>query len=97
MPYLSINSRKPDLLQKVFAWLVVIDYLLLSTFLLKLNSLTLNAGVSISILLVFYNILLTFLCFRRARRAEDFYTVYPVLSATLLAFVLFLYFFFMLP
>jgi hypothetical protein len=96
MPYLLIHHRKPDRLQKVFAWLIVIDYLMLAAFLLQLTSLTLNKGVTISVLLVLYNTLLTFLCFRRARRAEDYYTIYPILSATLLAFILFLYFFFML-
>ncbi|PWI33011.1 hypothetical protein DI392_11905 [Vibrio albus] len=96
MPYQLIHNRKPDRLQKVFAWLIVIDYLMLTAFLIRLTSLTLNEGVTISALLVLYNTLLTFLCFRRSRRSDDYYTIYPILSATLLAFILFLYFFFML-
>ena len=95
MPYLLLHNRRPDRLQKVFAWLIVVDYLMLLMFLVQLTTLPLSSGVTISALLIVYNILLTFLCFRRARRAEDVYTLYPVLSATLLAFVLFLYFFFM--
>ena len=77
-------------------WLILIDYGLLSMFLFQLTSLTLQAGTAISLLLVFYNAILTFFCFQRANRSDDSYIIYPTLSATLLAFICFLYFFFLL-
>ena len=96
MPRQQIRAKKPDSLQKVFLWLILIDYALLSMFLFKLASLTLSSGTAISLLLVFYNIILTFFCFQRANRRDDSYIIYPILSATLLAFICFLYFFFLL-
>ncbi|EEX31797.1 hypothetical protein VIC_004747 [Vibrio coralliilyticus ATCC BAA-450] len=75
-------------------WLIVIDYVLLSLFLSQLYNLTLNGGTAISTLLLLYNVLLTFLCFQRTDK-RDSYIIYPTLSATLLAFVCFLYFFFL--
>ncbi len=56
---------------------------------------TLNAGTTISLLLFGYNGLLVYLCFKRARRGGDYYIIYPTLAAILLAFILFLYFFFL--
>ncbi|MFV0486688.1 MAG: hypothetical protein ACK5NL_05830 [Vibrio fluvialis] len=84
-----------DGLKKAFLWLIVIDYCLLGLFLLQLTSLTLHAGTSISLLLMVYNILLSFLCFQRTSKQES-YIIYPTLSATLLAFICFLYFFFLI-
>ncbi|KLV09995.1 MULTISPECIES: hypothetical protein [Photobacterium] len=95
MAHIERRTRRPDTLQKTFLWLIVIDYCLLAMFLLKLNALTLRQGTLISLLLVFYNVILTFLCFQRANRRDDSYIVYPTLSATLLAFICFLYFFFL--
>jgi len=85
---------KKDPLRKAFLWLIVIDYGLLSLFLFQLYELTLNGGTAISTLLVIYNVLLSFLCFQRTNK-RDAYIIYPTLSATLLAFVCFLYFFFL--
>ncbi|EKM25661.1 putative membrane protein [Vibrio harveyi] len=48
----------------------------------------------ISLLLVVYNVLLVSFCYQRTSN-HDSYIIYPVLSATLLAFVFFLYFFFL--
>ncbi|MEJ2765312.1 hypothetical protein VV869_15230 [Photobacterium sp. MCCC 1A19761] len=93
----TTRIRRPDSLQKLFLWLIIFDYLLLTMFLVKLHTLPLNTGSAISLLLVVYNTLLAFLCFRRARRQTDYYIVYPVISATLLALICFLYFFFLLP
>lgn len=88
------NTSTKDILKKAFLWMIVFDYLLLAFFLLQLSNLTLNSGTLISLLLVFYNILLTFLCFHRTNN-RDSYILYPTLSATLLAFICFLYFFFL--
>ncbi|MDF2152602.1 hypothetical protein [Vibrio sp. CAU 1672] len=88
------NAPKKDELKKAFLWLIILDYLLLAFFLFQLSSLSLNSGTMISLLLVLYNILLTFLCFQRTSN-QDSYIIYPTLSATLLAFVCFLYFFFL--
>ncbi len=87
------NHRK-DGLKKAFLWLIIIDYAQLGFFLSQLYNLTLDRGTAISTLLLVYNILLTFLCFRRTDK-QDAYILYPTLSATLLAFICFLYFFFL--
>ncbi len=91
-PY-AVNHQD-DILKKAFLWLIVIDYMILSLFLTRLSSLSLNAGTVVSGLVLFYNILLSFLCFQRTTR-RDAYIIYPTLSATLLAFICFLYFFFL--
>jgi hypothetical protein len=88
------DTSNKHLLKKAFLWLIIFDYLLLAYFLLKLSNLTLNSGTMISLLLLFYNILLTFLCFQRTNN-RDSYIIYPTLSATLLAFICFLYYFFL--
>ena len=88
------NKSKNDSLKKAFLWLIIFDYLLLTFFLSQLSSLNLNSGTMISLLLVVYNILLVSFCYQRTSN-DDSYIIYPVLSATLLAFVCFLYFFFL--
>jgi hypothetical protein len=94
MPAPAPNKPKRDALQKVFLWLIIFDYLLLTFFLTQLSILNLSSGTMISLLLVVYNILLVSLCYQRTSH-RDAYIIYPVLSATLLAFVCFLYFFFL--
>ncbi|MGF1750661.1 hypothetical protein [Vibrio cionasavignyae] len=89
-----IAASHPDPLKKAFLWLVIVDYALLALFLSQLATLSLRAGTGISLLLVIYNVLLSSLCFRRTRQ-RDGYIIYPTLSATLLAFICFLYFFFL--
>ncbi|SHO55678.1 hypothetical protein [Vibrio quintilis] len=91
----TVETNKKNGMQKFFLWLIVVDYALLTLFLTQLSSLTLRGGTGISLLLVIYNVLLTFLCFQRTRR-RDTYIIYPTLSATLLAFICFLYFFFLI-
>ncbi|EAR57283.1 hypothetical protein SKA34_05985 [Photobacterium sp. SKA34] len=95
MNYTELKQRKADNLQKTFLWLIVIDYILLSFFLFQLSALNLRAGTVISLLLIFYNGLLAFFCFHRANRIDDGYIIYPIISAILLAFICFLYFFFL--
>ncbi|AUI88782.1 hypothetical protein BS333_19950 [Vibrio azureus] len=87
------STQKQDCVKKGFLWLILIDYLLLAFFLFQLPSLTLNSGTTISFLLVVYNFLLVSLCFHRTQK-QDSYIIYPILSATLLAFTCFIYFFF---
>ncbi|MGR5068475.1 MULTISPECIES: hypothetical protein [Vibrio] len=94
MPVPAPIKNKNDALKKAFLWLIIFDYLLLAFFLTQLSSLNLNSGTMISLLLVVYNILLVSLCYQRTSH-QDSYILYPVLSATLLAFVCFLYFFFL--
>ncbi|GAA5645302.1 MULTISPECIES: hypothetical protein [Vibrio] len=91
----SGDAPKKDGLQKALLWLIVIDYCLLTLFLSQLANLTLRAGTGISTLLVLYNVLLSSLCFQRTSK-RDSYIIYPTLSATLLAFTFFLYFFFLI-
>lgn len=92
--YHSSDTPKKDGLQKAFLWLIVIDYALLALFLSQLTRLSLQAGTGISALLVLYNVQLTFFCFKRTNH-RDAYIIYPIISATLLAFICFLYFFFL--
>ncbi|WP_322804336.1 hypothetical protein SO574_18870 [Vibrio alfacsensis] len=94
MPIPASNKAKNDPIKKAFLWLIIFDYLLLAFFLSQLSTLNLNSGTMISLLLVVYNILLVSLCYQRTSH-QDAYIIYPVLSATLLAFVCFLYFFFL--
>ncbi|KPA51382.1 membrane protein [Photobacterium leiognathi subsp. mandapamensis] len=95
MTYSELKQRKADNLQKTFLWLIIIDYILLSLFLYQLSSLDLKTGTMISLLLVLYNGLLAVFCFHRANRTDDGYIIYPIISAILLAFICFLYFFFL--
>ncbi|MEZ8143204.1 hypothetical protein A1OO_06255 [Enterovibrio norvegicus FF-33] len=89
------DAPHKDPLKKALLWLVVLDYVLLTLFLFLLPNLTLNGGTLISTLLMLYNLLLSVLCFQRTSH-QDGYIIYPTLSATLLAFVCFLYFFFLI-
>ncbi|WP_223159390.1 hypothetical protein [Vibrio sp. Y2-5] len=82
-------------LKKALLWLIVVDYFLLTTFLFQLTHLTINSGTSISLLLVIYNVILTGLCFLQTTKYET-YIIYPTITATLLSFICFLYFFFLI-
>ncbi len=84
-----------NMLKKTLLWLIIIDYGLLTLFLIQLTSLTLNSGISISFLLVLYNVLLNVLCFKHISQRES-HIIYPTLTATLLAFIYFLYYFFLI-
>lgn len=89
-----VTPPETDLMKKVFLWLIVLDYALLAVFLYQLSSLALQGGLVISLLLVLYNSLLGCVCFSRLDEQET-YIIYPMLSAMLLAFTCFLYFFFL--
>ncbi len=88
------SGVKNRLIKKALLWLIVIDYCLLAMLLINLTNVTLSSGVTISLLLVLYNILLHILCFQRTTEREG-YIIYPTITATLLAFIYFLYFFFL--
>ncbi|NLS13724.1 hypothetical protein HGP28_12555 [Vibrio sp. SM6] len=90
----KVTRAHPDLIKKCLLWLVVVDYPLLGLFLLLLPDLHLSGGTLISALLLIYNLLLSVICFHRTAQ-QDTYIIYPILSATLLAFVCFLYYFFL--
>ncbi|WP_165312894.1 hypothetical protein [Vibrio ziniensis] len=93
--YQQVNETSAkDKLKKALLWLIVVDYFLLTLVLFQLTSLTLNSGVSISLLLVIYNVLLTTLCYQRTNEGES-YIIYPTITATLLSFIYLLYFFFL--
>ena len=79
MSYVDSNlKRKVDKLQRVFLWLILIDYALLIAFLTQIESLHLTISTIVSALLVVYNILLSHLCFKRANRRSDSYIIYPI-------------------
>lgn len=88
------STTHSDPIKKFFLWLVVVDYLLLGLFLLLISDLSLNGGTLISALLLMYNLLLNMVCFQRPAH-QDTHIIYPILSATLLAFICFIYFFFL--
>lgn len=88
------DASPKDTVKKAFLWLVVLDYVLLAMFLSQLSNLSLNSGTFISTLLMLYNLLLSVLCFQRTSH-QDGYIIYPTISATMLAFICFLYFFFL--
>lgn len=91
---MTTDSPQKDMVKKALLWLVVFDYVLLALFLFMLSSLTISGGTFISLLLMVYNLLLATICFQRTS-FQDHYIIYPTLAATLLAFVCFLYFFFL--
>ncbi len=91
---LNESGVKSRLIKKALLWLIVIDYCLLALVLINLTNITLRSGVTISLLLVIYNILLYIVCFQRTTE-QDGYIIYPTITATLLAFIYFLYFFFL--
>lgn len=86
-------KRRVDFLQKFFMYLIIIDWLLLIVTSVKIQSLNSYYGSSISALLIIYNAFLCHISFVRAKRSHDAYLNYPVAMGTLIASLLFGYFF----
>ncbi|WP_163934474.1 hypothetical protein [Paraferrimonas sp. SM1919] len=81
----SFVRNGPDKLQKLFLYLIVLDYGLLFWLMYNSNELRFATNIAVALLLVAYNLLLTQLSFRRARRQSDYYILYPILGAGLLS------------
>ncbi|MCS6099610.1 hypothetical protein ACRN93_15760 [Shewanella baltica] len=92
----SFNRNGSDKLQKVFLYLILLNWLLLIIVAFNMNTLRFSHGVMISIMIFIYNYFLAHLCFIRAARAQDAYLIYPVVIGALSSFFLVVYFFFLL-
>lgn len=92
----SFHRNGSDKLQKVFLYLILLNWLLLIIVALNINTLRFSHGVMISIMIFIYNYFLAHLCFIRAARAQDAYLIYPVVIGALSSFFLVVYFFFLL-
>lgn len=89
------SQRKgPDGLQKLFLYLILIDWFVLIYISFEIREFTFRHGSMASVMLTIFNLILVNLCYRRARRAEDSYLLYPVIGGALLSFILMAYFFF---
>ncbi|TKB47812.1 hypothetical protein FCL40_15170 [Ferrimonas sediminicola] len=84
----------PDRLQKVFLYLILVNWLVAGLLLLKLDQLSFVAGLLAGGGIAMLQFLLLKLSLMRARRAGDGYLLYPVLSSTLLIVLLLIGFFF---
>ncbi len=83
----------PDGLQKLFLYLILIDWFVLTYLGTQINTMNFAYGAFVSLLLGSFNLLLVGLCFKRARRTEDGYLLYPVVFGALLSFGMVVYFF----
>ncbi|USD36243.1 hypothetical protein [Ferrimonas sp. SCSIO 43195] len=84
----------PDRLQKVFLYLILVNWLVAGLLMMKIDSLSFLAGTLAGggiIMLQFFLLKLTLM---RARRAGDGYLLYPVTASTLLIVLLLIGFFF---
>ncbi|MCL1126499.1 hypothetical protein [Shewanella surugensis] len=89
------SQRKgPDSLQKLFLYLILIDWFVLIYISFEIREFTFRDGSMASVMLTIFNLILVNLCYRRARRTEDSYLLYPVIGGALLSFILMAYFFF---
>ncbi|WBJ95609.1 hypothetical protein [Shewanella sp. MTB7] len=93
---MAINHQRkgPDGLQKVFLYLILLDWTILFYITTGINNMTFRHGVLSSMMLTVFNLILMNLCFRRARRSGDSYMLYPVIGGALYSFMLMIYFFF---
>ncbi|WP_076413061.1 hypothetical protein [Shewanella sp. UCD-KL12] len=90
-----IYRRKgPDGLQKLFLYLILLDWFILLYISTEIKHMTFRHGAVASIMLTLFNLILVNLCYRRARRSGDSYLIYPVIAGALFSFVLMSYFFF---
>lgn len=90
----SYKRKGPDGLQKLFLYLILLDWFILLYISTEIKHMTFRHGVMASIMLAIFNLILVNLCLRRARRSGDSYLIYPVIAGALLSFLLMGYFFF---
>ncbi len=87
------QRKGPDGLQKLFLYLILTDWFVLLYLGTQVNNITFRHGAFVSVLLSAFNVLLVGLCFKRARRAEDGYLLYPVIFGAIFSFLLVFYLF----
>ena len=84
----TFNRRGPDGPQKVFLYLILLGWLMLIWLALNLQEMSTRYAVISCCLLLFYNLLMVGICFRRARRTDDGYLIYPVVGSAIGSYVL---------
>ncbi|SDK20553.1 hypothetical protein SAMN04488540_12156 [Ferrimonas sediminum] len=84
----------PDRLQKVFLYLILVNWLVAGLLLMKIDSLSFLAGTLAGAGIILLQFFLLKLSLMRARRAGDGYLLYPVTASTLLIVLLLIGFFF---
>ena len=87
------QRKGPDGLQKLFLYLILVDWFVLLYLITQISGITLGHGAFVSVLLSAFNVLLVGLCFKRARRSGDGYLLYPVIFGAIISFLLVFYFF----
>lgn len=92
----SFKRNGSDKLQKIFLYLILLNWFLLIIVAINIETLNFINGVLISVMIFIYNYFLTNLCFMRAARAQDAYLIYPVVIGALSSFFLVVYYFFCL-
>ncbi|MFT5787961.1 MAG: hypothetical protein ACI8SJ_000056 [Shewanella sp.] len=90
----SYERKGPDLLQKLFLYLILFDWAVLIYLISEVKEMSFIYGSMTSIIVAAFNLILVNLCFRRARRAGDSYQIYPVIIGALMSFALVAFFFF---
>lgn len=89
----SYVRKGVDGLQKLFLYLIILDWFILIYLFTEIKYLPFRYGVAASIMIIFFNLILMKLCFKRARRTTDSYLIYPVIGGALFSFSLVGYFF----
>ncbi|MCL1038712.1 hypothetical protein L2725_14805 [Shewanella corallii] len=90
----AFNRKGPDGPQKVFLYLILLGWLMLIWLTLNLQGMSARYAVISSGLLLVYNLLMVGICFRRARRTDDGYLIYPVVGSAIGSYVLTAWYFF---
>ncbi|MGI2258633.1 hypothetical protein [Shewanella sp. GXUN23E] len=89
----TFNRRGPDGPQKVFLYLILLGWLMLIWLALNIHSMSSRYGIISSLLLLLFNLLLVAICYRRARRTDDGYLIYPVVGSSIGSYMLIAWYF----
>ncbi|QFU20458.1 hypothetical protein FM038_000270 [Shewanella eurypsychrophilus] len=90
----TYRRKGPDGLQKLFLYLILLDWFILLYISTEIKHMTFRHGALASLMLAVFNLILVNLCLRRARRSGDSYLLYPVIAGALFSFILMVFFFF---
>ncbi len=89
------DKRKgPDGLQKIFLYLILLEWFLLIYTTTTISRMTFRQGLLTLALLLGFNLILGKVCTKRAKRTTDGYIIYPVICGGLLSLLLLVYFIF---
>lgn len=90
----AFKRRGPDGPQKMFLYLILLGWLMLIWLALNLTSMSNRYGIVSASLLFVFNLLLVGICYRRARRTDDGYLIYPVVGSAIGSYLLMTWYFF---